>query len=725
MALWPWKSSKEEVCDMSKKSEQLFNEIKAALTEIGKDNSGLLDRLGGYLNTKDFGLVFERNLPDDMRLYGKPIVKGDMVHILPSRGSKESESNRIAYPVSKVDAAMVTIVMPDGSSQSMHKDDLVPVTSYDTPIYAGLHETGRVVHDGADGSEGVWNAVINGENFHALEMLLFPFAGKVDAIYIDPPYNTGARDWKYNNSYVDKSDGYPHSKWLAMMERRLKLAKKLLNPSKSVLICTIDEKEYLNLGLLLNDIFPDARVQMISSVINRQGSARKREFKRTDEYLYFVMLGDAAPVKVADIWGKSKEECKLYWDSLIRRGREGSSRSDTPNLFYPIYVRKDLTGIDSVGTPLTIEENREEVPNKEGCYTVFPIRSNGDEGRWQVGVDTLKDLIRKGYVKVGKKRAGISINYLKSGEQGKVERGEYTVIGYADDGSILVNSPNKIKKIDPGTQWNFPSHAAGTYGTGILRSLMPGRKFPYPKSLYAVEDALRFFVQDNPDALILDFFAGSGTTAHAVMRLNHQDGGRRRTISVTNNEISDKEEMELTKSKYRKGDPEWESKGICRYITIPRITAALTGITSTGASISGSYKFIDEFPMKDGFKENFVFYDMAYMNPDDLERNAPQFSDVDALLWMRAGMLGAPGSAVVDTKNYMVFREGWAVLFDYAGIREFESALSSSGIQLKTLFFVTDNSDRFRKLAVKYEGCNVVQLYKSMLRSFQIAAETV
>ena len=721
MALWPWKSSKEEVCDMSKKSEQLFNEIKAALTETGKDNSGLLDRLGGYLNTKDFGLVFERNLPDDMRLYGKPIVKGDMVHILPSRGSKESESNRIAYPVSKVDAAMVTIAMPDGSSQSMHKDDLVPVTSYDTPIYAGLHETGRVMHDGADGSEGVWNAVINGENFHALEMLLFPFAGKVDAIYIDPPYNTGARDWKYNNSYVDKSDGYPHSKWLAMMERRLKLAKKLLNPSKSVLICTIDEKEYLNLGLLLNDIFPDARVQMISSVINPQGSVRKQEFKRTDEYVYFVMLGDAAPVKVVDIWNK-KGSSDSVWGSLVR---SDLTREDRPNLFYPIYVKKDMTGIDSIGSPLPLGIDRNTVDDKDGCYTVFPVKTNGEEGYWQVSPSNLKVLISKGFVKVSQKNGKVSISYIKKGKRQEIENGEYTVVGNEKDGSIIIDYSSHVKKIDPGTQWNFPSHAAGTYGTGILRSLMPGRKFPYPKSLYAVEDALRFFVQDNPDALILDFFAGSGTTAHAVMRLNHQDGGRRRTISVTNNEISDKEELELTKLKYRKGDPEWESKGICRYITIPRITAALTGITSTGASISGSYKFIDEFPMKDGFKENFVFYDMAYMNPDDLERNAPQFSDVDALLWMRAGMLGAPGSAVVDTKNYMVFREGWAVLFDYAGIHEFESALSSSGIQLKTLFFVTDNSDRFRKLAAKYEGCNVVQLYKSMLRSFQIAAETV
>lgn len=705
---------------MSKKSEQLFNEIKAALAETGKDNSGLLDRLGGYLNTKDFGLVFERNLPDDMRLYGKPIVKGDMVHILPSRGSKESESNRIAYPVSKVDAAMVTIAMPDGSSQSMHKDDLVPVTSYDTPIYAGLHETGRVVHDGADGSEGVWNAVINGENFHALEMLLFPFAGKVDAIYIDPPYNTGARDWKYNNSYVDKSDGYPHSKWLAMMERRLKLAKKLLNPSKSVLICTIDEKEYLNLGLLLNDIFPDARVQMISSVINPHGSARKQEFKRTDEYVYFVMLGDAAPVKVVDIWNK-KDSSDSVWFPLVR----GDLREDRPNLFYPIYVKKDMTGIDSIGSPLPLGIDRKTVDDKDDCYTVFPVKTNGEESRWQVSSSNLKVLISKGFVKVSQKNGKVSISYIREGKRQEIENGEYTIVGNEKDGSIIIDYSSHVKKIDPGTQWNFPSHAAGTYGTGILRSLMPGRKFPYPKSLYAVEDALRFFVQDNPDALILDFFAGSGTTAHAVMRLNHQDGGRRRTISVTNNEISDKEEMELTKSKHRKGDPEWESKGICRYITIPRITAALTGITSTGASISGSYKFIDEFPMKDGFKENFVFYDMAYMNPDDLERNAPQFSDVDALLWMRAGMLGAPGSAVVDTKNYMVFREGWAVLFDYAGIHEFESALASSGIQLKTLFFVTDNSDRFHKLAVKYEGCNVVQLYKSMLRSFQIAAETV
>ena len=113
--------------------------------------------------------------------------------------------------------------------------------------------------------------MINAENFHALETLLFTHRGKVDCIYIDPPYNTGAKDWKYNNDYVEGDDLYRHSKWLALMERRLLLAKELLNPDDSVLIVTIDEKEYLRLGLLLEQMFPDARHPDGTSVISRKG----------------------------------------------------------------------------------------------------------------------------------------------------------------------------------------------------------------------------------------------------------------------------------------------------------------------------------------------------------------------------------------------------------------------------------------------------------------------
>src|SRR5699024_6784742 len=120
------------------------------------------------------------------------------------------------------------------------------------------------------------------------------------------------------------------------------------------------------------------------------------------------------------------------------------------------------------------------------------------------------------------------------------------------------------------------------------------------KSLYAVEDALRFYIGDKPEAVVLDFFAGSGTTAHAVMRLNHQDGGSRQSISVTNNEVSEEEQKDLRKRGLRPGDPEWEELGICDYLTKPRITAAITGCTAEGEPATGEYKFTDEFPIADG-----------------------------------------------------------------------------------------------------------------------------
>ena len=150
------------------------------------------------------------------------------------------------------------------------------VAEFRDPIYPGLVSTGKVER----GGDKPFHTVINAENFHALQALLFTHRGKVDCIYIDPPYNTGAKDWKYNNDYVEGDDLYRHSKWLAFMERRLLLAKELLNPDDSVLIVTIDEKEYLRLGLLLEQIFPEARIQMVSSVIKPAGHRAEPEFRR-------------------------------------------------------------------------------------------------------------------------------------------------------------------------------------------------------------------------------------------------------------------------------------------------------------------------------------------------------------------------------------------------------------------------------------------------------------
>lgn len=235
-----------------------------------------------------FGLNFERHLPERVELPGRPIRNGDKVRILPPRGStakgdkrlwkvlriEESNGQRLGY-VLLLDASE-----PETADAAV--DDLVAVADSRDYIYPGLISTGKVERGGGKS----YHTVINGENLHVLEALTYTHRGVIDAIYIDPPYNTGARDWKYNNDYVEAEDLYRHSKWLAMIERRLLIAKKLLNPTSSVLIVTIDEKEYLRLGLLLEQLFPDTKTQMISSVINPKGTGRSNDFSRTDEYIY-------------------------------------------------------------------------------------------------------------------------------------------------------------------------------------------------------------------------------------------------------------------------------------------------------------------------------------------------------------------------------------------------------------------------------------------------------
>ena len=196
-------------------------------------------------STKDFGLVFEKHMPENVRLYSHPVRRGLRVE------ERSGESDTI-WLVRRVRDGKATLVDADGQESERAVEDLVVVRQFGEPIYPGLKSVGRIER----GGDKPFHAVINGENYHALETLLYAYEGKVDCIYIDPPYNTGAKDWKYNNDYVASDDAYRHSKWLSFMERRLELAKRLLNPEDSVLIVTIDEKEYLRLGMLLEQMFP-------------------------------------------------------------------------------------------------------------------------------------------------------------------------------------------------------------------------------------------------------------------------------------------------------------------------------------------------------------------------------------------------------------------------------------------------------------------------------------
>ena len=225
---------------------------------------------------RSFGLNFERHRPEGVELPGRAIRKGDKARIFPPRGSTKKGDQQLwkVLGLEKSGGKKLAIVeqlnTAEPEQQKVAIEDLVVVAEFRDYIYPGLVSTGKVER----GGDKPFHTVINGENFHALEALTFTHRGRIDAIYIDPPYNTGAKDWKYNNDYVESEDLYRHSKWLAFIERRLKVANQLLNPASSVLIATIDEKEYLRLGLLLEQTFPEAEIQMISKI--GRASCRER-----------------------------------------------------------------------------------------------------------------------------------------------------------------------------------------------------------------------------------------------------------------------------------------------------------------------------------------------------------------------------------------------------------------------------------------------------------------
>lgn len=595
----------------------------------------------------------------------------------------------------------------------MSLDDLLLVAEFRDRIYPGLRPDGEV----ARGGDKPFHTVINGENFHVLEQLTFTHEKAVDAIYIDPPYNTGARDWKYNNDYVEGDDLYRHSKWLAFMERRLKLAKRLLKPANSVLIVSIDEKEYLRLGLLLEQTFPEADIQMVSSQINPAASARMGSFGRVDEYIYFVRLGGAVAQRVAlsREWVSSKGRTHTgapRWD-MLRRSGGGARRQDSPGGFYPIYVDPAGPRVKAVGTPLPAGVS--DAPLVEGAVAVLPLRKDGSEGRWMWSSQEFERRLAQGRVRIsGNARRGFVVSILKDGEYAKIVDGEYTPTGQGPDGSLTFErDETDLVRAVPGTQWRISSHDATQYGSRLLRdSLLPGREFPFPKSLYAVEDALRFFIADNPNAVVVDFFSGSGTTAHAVMRLNKQYGGSRQCISVTNNEVSAEEQGKLRAQGLRPGDPEWEQWGICDYITKPRIRAAITGATATGEPIKGEYRFVDEFPIADGFAENAAFFTLTYESPFMVSTDRA-FAAIAPMLWLRAGARGAridsvdQGFAVVDS---------YGVLRDLDQAAEFVDALRErDGIRIA--YIVTDDEGRYQQVASELPHIETVRLYEDYLRN--------
>ncbi len=356
------------------------------------------------------------------------------------------------------------------------------------------------------------NLLIEGDNYHALSVLNYTHAGKIDVIYIDPPYNTGAKDWKYNNNYVDDKDGYRHSKWLSMMANRLRLAKNLLTEN-GVLICAIDENEVNRLGLLLEEIFYGYELHCITIVHNPRGVIGKN-FSYTHEYALFVF-----PANKKIIGHRVIEENNIAWRNLRDNGGE-SLREDARNCFYSIIVSNGkIVGFGDVVAGGV--HPKTQTVKKHDEFHVYPIDTNGIERKWRYArqsVESIKDFLR---VKKSKQRYEIELgkNY----------------------GTVR-------------TVWQDSRYDSNENGTKLVNTLVPHSSFNFPKSVLNVYDCIAPILNENKNAVILDFFAGSGTTGHAVSLLNKQDGGNRRFILCTNNE-----------------------NGIAREVCHPRIKAVING----------------------------------------------------------------------------------------------------------------------------------------------------
>lgn len=404
-------------------------------------------------------------------------------------------------------------------------------------------------HDADNGSQ---NMIIHGDNLAALKSLLPQYEGRIQCIYLDPPYNTGNEGWVYNDNVNDPrikkwlgevvgkegEDLSRHDKWLCMMYPRLRLVQKLL-AENGVLVISIGFQELFNLVEICNEIFSTR--QIISVTVQTSGGKPSKGFNYLQEYLVFIVPRDFNPYALDFYGGKERtpfEGLTLSTFDKIQR----------PNQVYPIFINTKTGCVDSVGKSLQeLTEQGIYTGNKEeykyqcndipsGCGAVWPITSKGKECVWrQIPQRFLNDW-KQGYIKVTpnmrKNEANMySIQYLPSGVIKKIKSGELEVIGHEEGKPTLVFGENKTAGSQIPTIWLEKSFFT-VNGTTLLKSIFPEKEkvFEYPKSEQLVQSILSGLTR-NQD-IVLDSFAGSGTTAHAVLNLNKRDGEHRKFILI-------------------------------------------------------------------------------------------------------------------------------------------------------------------------------------------------
>ena len=440
-----------------------------------------------------------------------------------------------------------------------------------------------------------YNFILEGDNLHSLRLLEKTHKGKIDVIYIDPPYNTGNKDFVYDDVYVDDLDGFKHSKWISFMSERLKIARNLLTNS-GVIAISIGYQEVHNLVVLCQEMFDTKQVTCVT--VQTSGGKPNGGFNYVQEYLVFIAPRDFEPNTMNFTGGIERSPFEGLTLSTF-------TKVTRPNQTYPIFIDKKTMNIVGVGKTLAerindgsytgeleaFPFNYDEAP--DGTVALWPISSKGAECVWRLIPSRLRRDWDKGYIKVSKNKSKVnpnefSVQYLPEGVIQKVESGELEVIGKEPNAPTLVFGKNKTVGSEIPTIWAEKDFYT-TKGTSGLKDILGEKRFSYPKPLELITEILRAISKEN--SIVLDFFAGSGTTGHAVIELNAEQHSNRRFILCTNNEGN-----------------------ICKSVTYPRIKTVITGRRDDGSEYAMSLPANIKY-----YHTDFVSKDDEYLSDDLLK----------------------------------------------------------------------------------------------------------
>ena len=462
---------------------------------------------------------------------------------------------------------------------------------------------------------GMYNFILEGDNLHSLRLLEKTHAGKIDVIYIDPPYNTKNKDFVYDDKKIDATDGFQHSKWLSFMTARLRIVEKLLKPD-GVLAISIGFHEVNNLMLICDEIFSTRQVVCVT-VQTSSGNAVANGFTVVQEYVVFVTPNDFEPFEVE---GDKKENANPYHGMNL----SGFNQIQRPNQAYPIFI--DKNGL-VVGCGKSLQQRIDEglysgekadfiydySEAPDGCTAVWPVTQGGDPCVWRLIPENFLQNWSKGYIKVVPNKKGknkYTVQYLSGGIIEQIENGSLETRQNDSSKPSLDVIGFKTAASSISTVWTdnkFLTAAGSRDIKGIFNKKVA---FSFPKPVALIREIL-MRVSDKND-IILDFFAGSGTTAQAVLELNKDDDGHRKFILCTNNESN-----------------------ICTDITYPRVETVITGMRPDGSKYS------------DGIPANLKYYRTDFVSKDEEYLS-------DALLEHIAEMIQLEHGVKLDGENYIM-----------------------------------------------------------------------